>query len=146
MDDPNRLDSIIKLADQKKSDAGRDLKYARNQQIQDQQQLKQLQDFYDEYLRQFKQATSIGMNARQLSDFRTFLNNLESAISQKNQQLMQADSRVEERRDEWRGKHQHSEMLADYQGKLSHQNIVKNTRREQKEVDDRPPGNSHSPR
>ena len=144
MDDPKRLDPIMRLAEQKKSDAGRHLNSARNQQTQDQQQLEQLQGFYDEYLQQFERATSVGMNARQLSDFRIFLNNLESAIKQKSQQLVQADNHVEERRGEWLEKHQRSETLVSFQDKLSQQKSLSHSRKEQRELDDRPPGD-HNP-
>lgn len=138
MDDPKRLDSIIKLAEQKKLDAGLDLVSARTQQSLELQQLEQLQEFYDEYSRRFEQAASVGMNARQLNDYRTFLQNLESAIQQKSHQLMEADNHVEKRRHEWVDKHLRSENLANFSDQLSRQKLIKNNRREQKEADDRP--------
>ena len=138
MDDPKRLDSIIKLAEQKKLDAGLDLVSARTQQSLELQQLEQLQEFYDEYSRRFEQAASVGMNARQLNDYRTFLQNLEGAIQQKSHQLMEADNHVEERRHEWVDKHLRSENLANFSDQLSRQKLIKNNRREQKEADDRP--------
>ena len=138
MDDPKRLDSIIKLAEQKKLDAGVDLVSARNQQSLELQQLEQLQAFYDEYCQRFEQATSVGMNARQLNDYRTFLQNLEGAIQQKSHQLMEADTNVDERRHEWVDKHLRSENLANFSDQLSRQKLIKNNRREQKEADDRP--------
>lgn len=138
MDDPKRLDSIIKLAEQKKLDAGLDLVSARTQQSLELQQLEQLQEFYDEYSRRFEQAASVGMNARQLNDYRTFLQNLEGAIQQKSHQLMEADNHVEKRRHEWVDKHLRSENLANFSDQLSRQKLIKNNRREQKEADDRP--------
>ena len=138
MDDPTRLDPIIQLAEQKKQDAGRDLVGARNQQSIEQQQMEQLQEFYSEYSRRFEEAASAGMNARQLSDYRTFLHNLESAIKQKDLQLREADSNVEARRDEWVNKHQRSKNLENFSDQLSRQILLNKSRREQKEADDRP--------
>jgi flagellar protein FliJ len=147
MDDPRRLDSIIKLAEQKKHDAGRDLVGARNQQNLEQQQLEQLEEFYGEYTRRFEQAASTGMNARQLNDYRVFMHNLESAIKQKYQQLREADNNVEARRDEWIDKHQRSKNLTNFSDQLSREKLLKNTRREQNESDDRSvPGAPYPPK
>ena len=147
MDDPRRLDPIIKLAEQKKHDAGRDLVGARKQQSLEQQQLEQLEEFYSEYTQRFEQAASAGMNARQLNDYRVFLHNLESAIKQKYEQLRQADNNVEARRDEWIAKHQHSKNLNNFGDQLSREKVLNNSRREQKESDDRSvPGTPYSPK
>lgn len=137
MDDPKRLEPIIKLAEQKKSDAGRRLAGARDRQTADLQQLNQLQDFYAEYSARFAQAAAAGMNAQQLCDFRIFLSNIENAMVQKRQDSMRADRKVEESRHDWLEKHQRTEALTGAHEHMVRQQVSKRARREQKESDDR---------
>lgn len=137
MDDPKRLEPIIKLAEQKKSDAGRRLASARDRQTTDQQQLTQLQEFLAEYNARFEQAASAGMNAQQLCDYRIFLSNIDNAIAQKKQDSVRADRKVEESRHDWLEKHQRTEALVGAHEHMVRQQVSQRARREQKETDDR---------
>tara|TARA_R110000787_G_scaffold73381_3_gene163398 strand:- start:9896 stop:10348 length:453 start_codon:yes stop_codon:yes gene_type:complete len=137
MDDPKRLEPIIKLAEQKKSDAGRRLASARDRQTTDQQQLNQLQEFLAEYSVRFEQAAGAGMNAQQLRDYRIFLSNIDNAIAQKKQDSVRADRKVEESRHDWLEKHQRTEALIGAHEHMVRQQVAQRARREQKETDDR---------
>ena len=137
MDDPKRLKPIIKLAEQEKGDAGRLLTDARNQQQTDNRQLGQLQGFYNDYARQFEEAVGVGMNSRQLTDFRTFISNIDDAIARKKREIKHIDHKVEEHRRDWVEKYQRTEALTGLQKQLSEQEKIKTTRRDQKEADDR---------
>ncbi len=137
MDDPKRLEPIIKLAEQKKSDAGRRLASARDRQTTDQQQLNQLQEFLAEYNARFEQAAGAGMNAQQLCDYRIFLSNIDNAIAQKKQDSVRADRKVEESRHDWLEKHQRTEALVGAHEHMVRQQVSQRARREQKETDDR---------
>lgn len=144
MDDPKRLEPVVKLAEKHSNDAGYRLAAARNRQNADQQQLVQLQQYYAEYAKRLATDASSGMSVDQLRNYRTFLNNLGSAIEQKKLELQGSDKALEENRQDWVDKHQRNKALTDAQRQMLIRQQRRREKLDQKEVDDRA-GAKHPP-
>ena len=104
----------------------------------EQQQLDQLRVFYADYLAQFERLAQTGLSVSQLLDFRVFLNNLEEAIGQSEQQIALSGEKLQAQRDEWVEKKTYADSLIDFEKRLQRQGVLERSRQNQKEIDDRP--------
>ena len=83
-----------------------------NKALSDQElRLQELIAYRDEYAQQFHQTGQGGLDGRQLQSYQSFLNQLDIAIEQQKQQILNAQQNCDEHRLEWRQKHTHSEVL-----------------------------------
>lgn len=133
-----KLDAVRKVAEQKANSSARKMAEAREKQQRDQQQLSQLRAFHDEYLEQFEQLSESGMSVSQLLDFRVFLDGLEEAIYQTEQQITDSSQELHERQTEWVEKKSYSDSIADFEKRLQQQAVLERSRQSQKEIDNRP--------
>lgn len=73
--------------------------------------LEQLEQYRDEYARQFAAASESGMGAMQMRDYRAFLERLNQAIEQQLGAIQRAQEACEEQRGEWLHKRSRAQAL-----------------------------------
>ena len=132
-----RFQQLEKMAENACDKAGRELGQAQDSHNKEQDQLNQLTGFFDEYRERFNNKGATGMNARQLSDFRAFFGQLDSAIESQRQVMVDMGAKVVERQTLWIEKHQRTSSLSQALEHVKKEQLVQRNKREQKEMDDR---------
>jgi flagellar FliJ protein len=132
-----RFQQLEKMAENACDQAGRELSQAQDNHSKEQDQLNQLTGFFDEYRERFNSKGATGMNARQLSDFRTFFGQLDNAIESQRQVMVDMGAKVVERQTLWIEKHQRTSSLSQALENVKKEQLMQRNKREQKEVDDR---------
>ncbi|WP_457673222.1 flagellar export protein FliJ [Thiolapillus sp.] len=103
----------------------------------DEQQLLSLQQYRDQYLREFHGAGGGCVNAVQLQDYRVFLGRLDQAIEQQQRLLAESRQAFEDLQQQWlrlRGEKKALQKLID---RRQQRDMAKQARGEQKELDER---------
>ena len=98
--------------------------------------LQELVAYREEYAQQFHLTGQGGLDGRQLQSYQSFLNQLDIAIEQQKQQIIQAQQNCEERRVDWREKHTHSEVLNSAVKRIKVQEQKVEQRQEQRNNDE----------
>ena len=148
MKSSRRLGPVARLARQRERNAARHLGDTIRQAEHQQKQLDDMINYRDEYVAGFKQAGEAGLSSVQLRDYQLFLDRLDSAILQLQQQLVSSRQNCEQSQLEWQDKHGRSKMI---------DKVVENRRQaekhrqdelEQREQDDRArsPDNNGDPK
>ncbi|WP_158527356.1 flagellar export protein FliJ [Pelagibaculum spongiae] len=88
------LETLIDLAEDRKTQAQRQLGDARTVMASEQAKLNQLEGFADEYRESFNFRAGCGMNPQKLIAYRQFLNQLHTAVSQQSDHYQASDLRV----------------------------------------------------
>ena len=96
-----RLEPVVKVAENREQQAARALGQAQAQMNQAEQRLAELKNYKEEYLRRFHTQGSRGMSAAQMEDYRRFLAKLDAAIAQQQRVVEQAARAVEVQRNHW---------------------------------------------
>jgi len=132
-----RFQQLEKMAENACDKAGRELGKAQDSHNKEQDQLKQLTGFFEEYSERFNNAGATGMNARQLGDFRAFFGQLDNAIEAQRQTLVDLGAQVTERQTQWIEKHQRTQSLSQALVQVQKEQLLQRNKREQKEQDER---------
>ena len=77
-----RIEPIVHVAQTREQSAVRQLKEWRRRLDEQKQRLSELQNYHDEYSKQFHEALNQGTSATRVRDFRVFLNRLDEGITQ----------------------------------------------------------------
>lgn len=142
MKSSRRLGPIAKLARLRERDAARNLGDSIRQLDLQRKQLDELINYRDEYVTGFRAASEAGLSVVQLRDYQLFLNRLDSAIQQQQQQLDASRQNRELSQVEWQDKHGHSKIIDKV---IENRRQAENRRQdelEQREQDDRPRGSA----
>ncbi|MCV6605573.1 MAG: flagellar export protein FliJ [Porticoccaceae bacterium] len=126
-----RLQKISQVAENREQQSGQQLAQSRHHADAQQQQLVQLRQYRDEYQQQFQQLGGQGINARQLADFRNFLNNLNNAIGQQEQAVSNCQQNLENHHRLWLEAHQRVKALNKAVAKRRADEIYAHNRQEQ---------------
>lgn len=105
-------------------------------------QLNELISYREQYLNAFKSAGESGLSAVQMQDYRIFLQRLNDAILQQQQQIAKGKQDMQLSRQTWQEKRNKSKMInkvVEHRQQLENKQAEK---REQRELDDRP---NHDP-
>ena len=131
-----RFQPIQRLAKHGEDQAAQQLGLS-NKALSDQEQrLQELIAYRDEYAQQFHQTGQGGLDGRQLQSYQSFLNQLDIAIEQQKQQILNAQQNCDERRIDWRQKHTHSEVLASAVRRIKVQEQHNEQKQEQRNNDE----------
>ncbi len=96
-----RLEPVVKVAENREQQAARSLGDSQSALKQAQQRLDELKNYREEYIQRFHANGAVGMSAVQMGDYRLFLSNLSRAIEQQTGLVQQAAAVVEQQRQQW---------------------------------------------
>jgi len=132
-----RLEPVVKVAENREQQAARDLGDSQLAFTQAEQRLDELKNYREEYIQRFHTNGAVGMSAVQMGDYRLFLSNLSRAIEQQVELVKQAASVVEQQREQWFTRRGKVKMLDNVVSRFQadEQRIV--DRKEQLEQDER---------
>jgi flagellar FliJ protein len=101
-------------------------------------QLDELINYRDQYLNAFKTASEAGLSAIQMQDYRIFLQRLDDAIQQQQQNVINGRQNTQSSQEKWTDTRNRSDMInkvVENRQQLENQQVEK---REQRELEDRP--------
>ena len=101
-------------------------------------QLDELINYRNQYLTAFKTASESGLSAIQMQDYRIFLQRLEDAIQQQQQNVINGRQNTQSSQTKWTDTRNQSEMInkvVENRQQVENQQVEK---REQRELEDRP--------
>ncbi len=137
MKSEQRLQPVAKIAKTQERNAAREMGEMQKQEQAQKTQLDVLLSYRDEYFQSFTSASRAGLSAVQMRDYQLFLKRLDTAIAQQRQQFEQSQQSCEQSQLQWRGKHNHTEMINKIIEKRKLQSLQIKNKKEQKEMDDR---------
>ncbi|MGS2724125.1 flagellar export protein FliJ [Porticoccus sp. GXU_MW_L64] len=126
-----RLQKISQVAENREQQSGQQLAQSRHHADTQQQQLVQLRQYRDEYKQQFQLLGGQGINARQLADFHSFLNQLNDAIGQQEQAVTTSQQTLQNHHQLWLQAHQRVKALNKAVDKRRADEIYAENRKEQ---------------
>ena len=132
-----RLEPVVKVAENREQQAARSLGDSQSALNQAEQRLNELKGYREEYIQRFHANGATGMSAVQMGDYRLFLSNLSRAIEQQTGLVQQAIAVVEQQRQQWFSRRGKVKMLGNVVSRFQtdEQRVV--DRKEQLEQDER---------
>ncbi|MGM0594820.1 MAG: flagellar export protein FliJ [Pseudomonadota bacterium] len=136
MSKANRFQPVQRLNQSREESAARALGNS-NQAVEAQEQrLRELEHYREEYQRYVHERGSAGVSAGKLQELRRFLGNLNLAIEQQRQMLEQARQEREHKRRSWQQAHGESQALNKVVERYRRDEQSAANKREQKEIDE----------
>ncbi len=102
------------------------------------EQLNELINYRDQYLKAFQVASESGISSIQMRDYRIFLLRLDDAIQQQQQNVINGQQNTQSSQTEWMNTRNKSKMINKVVEKRQQQEYQQEEKREQREVEDRP--------
>lgn len=133
----DRWQAIRKIADQFEQRAARSLGQSQGNLTQQQQRLEELIRFRQEYNQQFLSTGAQGMDGATLQSFQRFLVQLDQAIAQQQQTVLAAERDCDSKRHTWQDKHKTTKIYDKTIERFVTQEQRTQSRKEQRESDDR---------
>ncbi len=132
-----RLEPVVRVAENREQQAARSLGDSQSALNQAQQRLNELKNYREEYIQRFHTTGAAGMSAVQMRDYRLFLSNLSRAIEQQAGLVEKAATVVEKQRQQWFSRRGKVKMLGNVVSRFQadEQRVV--DRKEQLEQDER---------
>lgn len=132
-----RLEPVVKVAENREQQAAKALGDAQGALAEAQQRLEELKHYREDYIQRFHTAGSFGMSAAQMGDYRLFLSNLSQAIEQQTAMVQQAAAVVERQRQQWFNRRGKVKMLDNVVSRYQADEQRDADRKEQREQDER---------
>ncbi|MEQ8408491.1 MAG: flagellar export protein FliJ [Gammaproteobacteria bacterium] len=132
----NRLDKLVELNQGFENLAVAPLIEARTAFQKQEDQLKQLLDYRDEYQRQLEEKLTGSTSASSLRDFQYFFSSLSSAIEQQTAEVERAAAALEVVERQWLMRRQETRKLEKAAGNINAKIAAAANRAEQKELDE----------
>jgi len=132
-----RLEPVVKVAENREQQAARSLGDSQSALNQAQQRLDELNKYREEYIQRFHANGAMGMSAVQMGDYRLFLSNLARAIEQQVGLVQQATAVVEQQRQQWFTRRGKVKMLGSVVSRFQADEQRIADRKEQLEQDER---------
>lgn len=132
----NRLDKLVELNQGFENLAVAPLIEARTAFQKQEDQLKQLLDYRDEYQRQLEEKLTGSTSASSLRDFQYFFSSLSSAIEQQTAEVERAAAALEVVERQWLMRRQETRKLEKAAGNINAKIVAAANRAEQKELDE----------
>ena len=131
-----RFIPIQRLARHSEDQAAQQLGKAQQHLSNQEQRLQELIAYRDEYAQQFHVNGQTGFDGRQLQAYQSFLRQLNLAIEQQQQQILNAEEQCSARQHDWRKQHTHTEVLNSAVKRIKGQEQRKEQRQEQRSNDE----------
>ena len=133
----DKLEKVVTVARAGQAGAVRALREQQESHTQNNDQLKQLQRFVDEYEQKLRDMSAAGIAAAQLQDYRQFLSNLNDAVRLQLGTVAESGEKLQQQREDWMQKSLQTSSLEDF---VSRRRILAREeveRHEQRSADDR---------
>ena len=132
-----RFRPIVKHAQRLERDAAKALGDAQRQVAEAEQRLDQLRDYRHEYTERFARSGNHGLRPEQMMDYQAFLEKLNTAIAQQQQNIVKARQSLQQCRQYWFAQRGRSKLLDNVLARYVESEIQHASKREQRETDDR---------
>ncbi len=96
-----RLEILASLAELKEKEAIKSMVEVQNQRIAEEQKLKQLVAFRDQYLEDSRETGQGGIGIARLIETRTFMDKIAEAIEEQERRIRAAENQIQNRNIEW---------------------------------------------
>jgi len=126
----NRLTPVLELAETRERQATQKLGQSQHKLDMALRGLENLHSLRLGYTERFRQSGDQGLGARQLTEYRTFLNKINSAILEQEKAIRQAEADLEKRRGDWEAARKHTLGIR----KLVENALVEEARTQEKQV------------
>ncbi|WP_174875798.1 flagellar export protein FliJ [Vogesella oryzae] len=132
----SKFDLLLRLASDKVDAAAERMRKAQQQQLQAQQTLQQLESFIADYQQQMLQRGQAGMSVTQWSDYRLFMQKLDDAREQQQQELERSLQRFAVEKQGWLQERRKLKSYEVLQKRELRRADLAQRRREQKTLDE----------
>lgn len=132
-----RFRPIVQHAQRLEQDAAKALGQAQRGVTDAELRLKQLRDYRQEYAQRFTQQGAQGLSAEQLLDYRSFMEKLNVAIVQQQQNVVRAEQAMHQCRQYWFARRGRSKLLDNVLDRYVQAEVSQASKKEQREMDDR---------
>ncbi|MFZ2208433.1 MAG: flagellar export protein FliJ [Porticoccaceae bacterium] len=132
-----RLDSVLRMAEDRERDAAGALAQGRNRLAAQEQRLEMLLGYRAEYEARLRVRGAGGMGIGQLQEYRAFLDHLTRAIEHQRKTLAEAQQRVDMDRQHWLDETRRAQSLSKVQERLRDDEQRSAAAQEQRETDER---------
>lgn len=99
--------------------------------------LQELQQFRDEYTRQFYQSGAQGISSASMQSFQQFISQIDTAIRQQKQTVMLAEQEKQVKKHDWEGKHRKTKIYDKTIERFLQTETEQQEQRNEAETDDR---------
>jgi len=131
-----KLNKVAKAARMREQESAGHMREQQQRHEHQQQNLQQLEEFKHEYEARLLRIASTGMEARQLQDYRMFLERLSSALTRQSEDTRDSAEKVEASRQDWLEQSQRSRALDNLLDLNRQQRSLEENRQEQKRTDE----------
>ena len=135
--DAGKIDKVATVAKSAEQKSARELQLNQQGHQQKQQQLDQLLQFKKEYEDRLGNLGHDGIAARQLQDYRLFLNKLNQAIDQQMLDVQQAEANLQEAREQWQQESRRTSALDQLIEQQRREQLEAQSKAEQKAADEK---------
>ncbi|WP_290704479.1 flagellar export protein FliJ [Amphritea sp.] len=132
-----RLQVVLDLAERKRKQAEQLLGQTQSRVQQGEATLVQLQDYYSDYANSFYSAGSEGVTPGQLQTHQAFMQKLRVAVEQQRNALLMDRAQLEKVKEHWQAAYQHYKSVDTLVEKLKREELLKEEKQQQKELDER---------
>lgn len=132
-----RMNPVLRVAEHREKDAARRLGQTQQRLRQQQDRLRELIGYRDEYNLKFQQTCGAGVDVKQLQEYRLFLSRLNDAIAQQQRVIVNAEREVEQARAGWLSTRTRSQALDKVRDRFVDAERQEAERREQADLDER---------
>jgi flagellar FliJ protein len=133
-----KLQPIANIRKQQERNAGRlhgdTVRHAKQQQ----QQLKELISYRNQYEKAFQEASASGLSSIRMQEYKIFMNRLDEAINQQKQHVNNGRQQCETSQKEWMSRRSKSKVIDTVITNRQHEERKRIEKREQKELEDHP--------
>lgn len=137
MKQSKRLEPICDLNKRKEEEAAKELAKASQEVAAQKQRLIDLENYRNEYDKQFANAGGAGLTANQVRDYRRFLANLSAVVEQQRTAISNLELLFEEKKRQWLAARSRSKALDTVKVNYEKQEMHNEEKKLQNEIDDR---------
>lgn len=138
-----RLQPVQRVAQSRENEAARELGDSQRRVRDQEAKLGDLKRYHQEYLERFETTARQGMSAKQMQEYRVFLEKLDRAIKEQERVVQASKSECVNRKEQWQQKHVRTQALGKVMDRFRSAERKEVDKREQAEIDDR---NQRGPR
>jgi flagellar FliJ protein len=138
-----RLQPVQRVAQSRENEAARELGESQRRMRDQESKLGDLKRYHQEYLERFETTARQGMSAKQMQEYRVFLEKLDRAIKEQEKVVLASKSECVNRKEQWQHKHVRTQALGKVMDRFRTAEQKAVDKREQDETDDR---NQRGPR
>ena len=131
-----RLAPVKQMAEDRAKTATDAMVTARNDHQSHKQKLTDLMRYRNDYQTELQNKAKTGVSAMQLQQYQTFIAQLDKAILQQQHQVTRTKSELEHKQANWQHKNSHKEAITKAVGRMKKQELVAESNREQRELDE----------